>query len=334
LREPADKEARTEGDPEGQARRRKRRATGAPECWIGILLGLSGLALARAGHLWVGFDIFSHFTMHFALLAGAFGIGLILPRARLLVAPLLVLAGIVAIGLWPHLASDAPRIIASPAEGERSLRVASFNTLWVNEDWESVRAEIERLDADVVALLEMNPAKRGILAALKPRYPYQADCFGIDFCRIAILSRLPIIDSDARSRWEGPPFLLARLGPAAGGLSVMGVHTIRFPHSRAQFRQVTALAGLLEKLPGHKVVMGDFNATPFSRIPAVIEAGANLRRVTFLPTWPATAGLPQIAIDHIFLSPGLRLLEAARIGEAAGSDHYPVTALIAVPTRP
>ena len=112
------------------------------------------------------------------------------------------------------------------------------------------------------------------------------------------------------------------------------MHTIRFPHSRAQFRQVTALASLVEKLPGHKLVMGDFNATPFSRILAVIEDGANLRRVTFLPSWPATAGLPQIAIDHIFLSPGLRLLEAARIGEAAGSDHYPVTARIAVPLTP
>jgi hypothetical protein len=28
------------------------------------------------------------------------------------------------------------------------------------------------------------------------------------------------------------------------------------------------------------------------------------------------------------------LIEAARIGEAAGSDHYPVTARIAVPLRP
>jgi endonuclease/exonuclease/phosphatase (EEP) superfamily protein YafD len=66
----------------------------------------------------------------------------------------------------------------------------------------------------------------------------------------------------------------------------------------------------------------------------MIEDGANLSRVTFLPTWPAAAGLPQIAIDHIFISPGIRLLEAARIGEAAGSDHYPVTARIAVPLSP
>jgi endonuclease/exonuclease/phosphatase (EEP) superfamily protein YafD len=240
----------------------------------------------------------------------------------------------VGIGAWPHVASGSPEIHATAGEGERALRVASFNTLWTNEEVEAVRAEIERLDADVVTLLEVNPAKRSMLAALRSRYPYQANCFGIDFCRLVVLSKLPIIDSEARGRWEGPAYILARLGPDAGGLSVIGAHTIRFPHSSAQFRQVTALAGLIEKLPGHKLVMGDFNATPFSRIVGVVETKASLRRVTFLPTWPATASLPQIAIDHIFLSPGLRLLEAAAIGEPAGSDHYPVTALIAVPAGP
>jgi endonuclease/exonuclease/phosphatase (EEP) superfamily protein YafD len=324
----------SEPQPEGQPRRKKRRATGATECGLGVLVGLTGLVLSRAGHLWIGFDVFSQFTLHFALLTLACAIGLLLRRARLLVAPLLVLAGVVAIGVWPHIASRSPEVLATAAAGERALSVASFNTLWVNEDADRVRAEIERLDADIVTLLEVSPAKRRLLAELKPRYPFQANCFAIDYCRLVILSKLPIMDMTARGRWEGPPFIHATLGPEAGGLSVIAVHTIRFPHSRAQFRQVQAIARLIEALPGHKLVMGDFNATPFSRIIEVIEVGANLRRITFLPSWPATAGLPQIAIDHIFLSAGVIILEAARIGEAAGSDHYPVTARIAVPLTP
>ena len=55
------------------------------------------------------------------------------------------------------------------------------------------------------------------------------------------------------------------------------------------------------------------------------------QRGSVLSTWPAQAGLPQIAIDHIFISPGLKLIEAAQIGEPGGSDHYPVSARIAVP---
>jgi endonuclease/exonuclease/phosphatase (EEP) superfamily protein YafD len=324
----------SEPQPESQLRRRKRRASGAIECGLGLLIGLSGLILARAGQLWIGFDVFAQFTLHFALLTLACAIGLLLRRARLLVASLLVLGGVVTIGVWPHVASRNPVVLATAAAGQRALSVASFNTLWVNEDAGRLRAEIERIDADIVTLLEVGPAIQRRLGDLKSRYPYQADCFQIDRCSLVILSKLPILDKTARGRWEGPQFIQVTLGPEAGGLSVIGVHTIRFPHSRAQFRQVQALARHIEAMPGHKLVMGDFNATSFSRIIEVITAGANLRRITFLPTWPATAGLPQIAIDHIFLSPGLILLEAARIGEAVGSDHYPVTARIAVPRGP
>ena len=328
MKTPADK-----GD--GLAlRRKKRRRSGTAECLLGVAVGVTGLILSRAGHLWVGFDVFSQLTLHFAIIAVAFAIGLILPRGRRMVSLLLVLAGVVALGAWPHAASLSPRVLAEPAAGERALRVASFNTLWINEDVEKVRAEIERLDADIVTLLEISPAKRGLLAQLKLRYPYQADCFASDYCNLAILSKLPIVEREGRSGGEGPPYILARLGAEAGGLSVVGVHTIRFPHSRAQFRQAETIGAFLEKLPGHKLVMGDFNATPFSRIPGVVEVRGNLRRITYLPSWPATFGLPQIAIDHILISPGVRQLEAARIGEAAGSDHYPVTARIAVPLAP
>jgi len=313
------------------AARKKRRKAGTAECLLGIAVGVTGLILSRAGHLWVGFDVFSQLSIHFAILTAAFTVGFLLPRGRRMVSLLLVLAGIVALGAWPHIASRSPQEVEKPAAGERALKVASFNTLWVNPDAAALRAEIERIDADVITLIELGPDKRQMMAALKARYPYQADCFTIDFCRLAILSKLPIAASEGRGRWDGPSFIRARLGPEAGGLTVIGVHTIRFPHARTQFRQVTELARLVERLPGRKLVMGDFNATPFSRIVSVMENAANLRRITYLPSWPAQAGLPQIAIDHIFLSPGLNLLEKARIGEPAGSDHYPVIARIAVP---
>ena len=120
----------------------------------------------------------------------------------------------------------------------------------------------------------------------------------------------------------------------AGSITVFGVHTIRFPHSRAQFRQVNILSQLIESTPGHKVVMGDFNATPFSRILQVVQARANLSRLSSLPSWPSYAGLPQISIDHIFVSPGIIATETEQIGVSSGSDHYPVTMKIAVPIQP
>lgn len=331
MRKTADSEVQTPDQPNGSLRRKRRRPTGATECAFGVMLGLAALAFSRLGQLWTGFDVFSHFTLHFMLLTFGFLVGFVLPRGKLFGAALLLVAGVVAIGAWPHVASLSPKMMASAAPGEAVLRVASFNTLWSNANARAIQAEIERLDADVVALVEVGAGARAMLASLKARYPYQADCLEIDFCGLALLSKRPIARSEARANWEGPPFIMARLGPDAGGLTVLGVHTSRFPHSETQFRQTKAMAALIEALPGPKLVMGDFNATPFSRLLGDFASRATLRRITYLPSWPATANLPQIAIDHIFLSPGLRQLEAARIGEASGSDHFPVTALIAVP---
>jgi endonuclease/exonuclease/phosphatase (EEP) superfamily protein YafD len=111
----------------------------------------------------------------------------------------------------------------------------------------------------------------------------------------------------------------------------VGVHTIRTPYVRAQFGQMRELANYLNAYSGALMVVGDFNATPYARVLSLFSERTNLRRITSIPTWPGHVELPQLAIDHIFVSSGPRVLEEARIGKRAGSDHYPVSALLAVP---
>jgi endonuclease/exonuclease/phosphatase (EEP) superfamily protein YafD len=334
LNTTADNQANAAVEP-GQGNPRKpRRSVGGLECRLGVLLGLAGLAASRLGRLWIAFDVFSQFTVHFALVAVAFLLGLLMPRGKLFTAFLIFLFGLVAIGVWPYLASRMPETFAPAAPGERQITAASFNTLWVNDDVDAVAAEVRRIDADVMTLIEMGPSKRALIERVKDRFPYHTDCYDIAFCNLVILSKFPIAESAARALWDGPPYIWARLGPEAGGLTVFGVHTIRFPHARAQLRQANEIADLVAAMPGRKLVMGDFNATPFSRITAVVAGRANLQRLTFLPSWPSTLGLPQLAIDHIFASPGVRLVESQQIGEPAGSDHFPVVVKIAVPLAP
>jgi endonuclease/exonuclease/phosphatase (EEP) superfamily protein YafD len=333
LSEAAENLAKAPDQPE-EAPRKKRKPPGGLECQIGLLIGIAGLIGSRLGQLWIAFDVFSQFTLQFAVVAFAFLVGLLMPRAKLFAAFLVLVLGILGIGLWPHLASRAPMVLGTAGPGEKLLRVASFNTFFANQQVDEVEAEIRRLDADVITLLEMGPNKRRILASLKDIYPHQADCYAIDYCNLALLSKLPIAESDARALWEGAPYIRVKLGPEAGGLTVIGLHTIRFPHSRAQFRQATEMGNLIEHVPGMKLVMGDFNATPFSRVIATIERRGSLRRLTNLPTWPGQFGLPQIAIDHILVSAGITPIESEAIGEPAGSDHFPITMKIAIPVSP
>ncbi len=158
----ADKTVEAPLPPEGSPRK-KRRPTGGLECKLGLLLGIGGLIGSRLGHLWIAFDVFSQFTLQFAVVALGFGIGALMPRAKLLIAFVVVIMGLLAIGIWPHVATSAATPMAEAAAGERQLKIASFNTLYVNQDAGAVAAEIKRLDADLIVLLEMGPGKRRVL---------------------------------------------------------------------------------------------------------------------------------------------------------------------------
>ena len=243
----------------------KRNTRGRTACLLGIVFGLAGLAASRLGWLWINFDVFAHFTLHFALIAFAFFAGYFMPRIRVLTGFVLIVAGVLAIGLWPHLASSRMSAPLATAEGERALKLMTFNTWFSNDQVDAVGAEIRRQNPDIVFMAEFGPNKRRLIGELKDTWPYAADCLSVDYCNLAILSKFPILENEGRALWKGPPLLRVRFGPELGGLILTGTHTIRFPHQVAQFTQLKELARFLEADAGQPiVVMGDFNATPFS----------------------------------------------------------------------
>ncbi len=295
-----------------------------------LLFGLLGLIAARLGHLWIAFDVASQFSVQFLFFVFAAILGMASPRMKSLVTAIFFALMIVGYALWPHLVSTGKVETSSMLAGEQQLKVASFNTYASNRNYQGIINSVLAIDADVVTLIEMEPDKLGVLAALKQQYPFQYDCNGINFCHLAMISKYPLADTDAKPIWDGPAYIRGSLGAQFGGLTIFGVHTTRFPHSRAQFKQVNALVKLVETLPGAVVIMGDFNSTPFSRINQTVSQGLGFERLTNLPTWPARAGFPQLAIDHIFVSPGIRAISAERIGDNAGSDHFPISIVLAV----
>jgi endonuclease/exonuclease/phosphatase (EEP) superfamily protein YafD len=324
------RKAALEAEAAAVAKTRKR-PKGYLGCILGLSIGIAGLAAARLGQLWVTFDVFSQVTPQLFFLILAFTIGLFMPHGKVLTAVVLLIGLLAAYSMWPYYVSSDVSVLSTVKSGERELRVASFNTWIDNDKIEDVKAEITRIDADVIVLVELGPNKRVIFDQLRLQYPYQAKCSDITHCNFGILSKFPLTKIGDRMLWEGPPYIRASLGPEFGGLSIYGVHTTRFPHTRAQFTQIKAMAAELDAITGNYVVMGDFNATPNSRVTQTLANQGNLMLLTNLPTWPARTGLPQIAIDHIFVTRGIRQLERQRIGNSAGSDHFPITMKLAVP---
>jgi endonuclease/exonuclease/phosphatase (EEP) superfamily protein YafD len=305
---------------------------GAIVLFVGLVAGLAALGAGQLASWRIEFDIFNHFVPHIAILILACLIGLAMPRAGLAGAFAAMAIGLVAIGLWPHYVSRHGLPASPPAgEGERVVRVMSFNTEFESDAWRAVADEVARHDPDILVLLEVGRSKRPLLEALEANYPHRADCLAEDFCQNVILSKIAFASSAIRTQWQGPQMVQVTYGPELGRLTVVGAHTMRPPFARRQHEQMMALGDELAAAGGAQIVAGDFNATPRSLMLQTLLSRAGLRLASGLASWPSTLGLPQIAIDHIMVSPTLRILAPARIGASAGSDHYPVIADIAVP---
>jgi endonuclease/exonuclease/phosphatase (EEP) superfamily protein YafD len=301
--------------------------------FVGLFAGLAAMAAGQLASWRIELDVFNHFVPHIAILILACLIGLAMPRAGLAGAIAVMALGLVAIGLWPHYASrhglpEPP----TARDGERVVRVMSFNTDFETDAWHAVAEEVARHDPDILVLLEIGRSKRPLLEALEATYPHRADCLAEDYCQNVILSKIAFASSAIRTQWEGPQMVQVTYGPELGNLTVVGAHTMRPPFAGRQHEQMMALGDELSAAGGLQIVAGDFNATPRSLMLQTLLSRASLRLASGLATWPANFGLPQIAIDHIMVSPTLRILTPARIGASAGSDHYPVIADIAVPS--
>lgn len=292
-------------------------------------MALLAIAAGWLSRLWVTFDLFNFFLLQFLAIAVACLTGFVMPRARLLSAAVVLLAALAAIGLWPQAANR----YATGGEPRQpgGLKIMSFNSYKHNDGVEAIAAAVRRHDPDLLALVEITSRQRALLELLRKDYPYQIDCSHQLTCRIAVLSKRPMTAREARPRRRTPGLVRVTLKVGGQSLTVIATHTVRLPYLREQLRQMHALADYTRRFPGPKVIVGDFNATPFSRMLDTFVRHSRLRRVTNLPTFPTRwLPLPQLAIDHVFLSPEVDLLSPVRIGDNAGSDHAPLIAEIAI----
>ena len=250
--------------------------------------------------------------------------------------------------------SSNPSPNPSPGDNGISLTVATWNVHYGigrdnRFDMERVLSVIAETDADIIGLQEVgwhrpNHERLDHFAYLREHSGYQVieglvrDPLRTRFGN-AILSRLPV----AGRRWIDlkvpghPPraALLADLELAEAGLRVIVTHLGLVPWERGiQARRLIAAAAQDKPPERPSLLLGDFNIwrpqTQTSRLLA-----ASFPQFVSLPSYPA--GKPLVALDRIYLSPGLGL-ESARVIEegpaSLASDHLPVVAKITLAPAP
>jgi endonuclease/exonuclease/phosphatase (EEP) superfamily protein YafD len=212
-----------------------------------------------------------------------------------------------------------------------SGRLFLANVLQKNQNRLEIGEQIVSTNPDIVALIEINQSWWDDLEIIRSKYQYTEICLREDNYGIALLSRIPFINSSvmyfgaadvpslhAKIHWDGIflNFLVTHPPPPKGKKGF-------------QFRndQLKALTGFIDKLEEETIICGDLNMSYWS--PAFSEFINSTQLVNsssgfgIQPTWPVKYPILQVPIDHFLVSEGIRVLSRFR-GHKFGSDHFPV----------
>lgn len=232
-------------------------------------------------------------------------------------------------GTWTSPHKDVPDSLPR-------FTVLHFNVWYRNNEVARVADTIRRANADLVVLLEVTPRIRDALKPVTDTYPYKLGCGDGDPCNIMVLSRARL-NANAlvrtSDRFRSP---LLSFSASLGGcpMRIYATHLTRpfpFTSPEAQIRQAREVANEVAAFPEAKLLIGDFNAAPWGHVMQSIAARADLKLLAGAGgTWPVS--LPRqmrIPIDHMLAGDGLAFTKRDVLA-AAGSDHAPVLATVAV----
>ena len=291
-------------------------------CWILLL----AFAFSFFGQYFFLADVLANFKVHFLILL-VIGLLLSLNSNR---GGLLKLALAMAIG-WAAFDIGALWIDASqPPAGKTQIRVMSFNVLAHNTQFQAALDEIRSHDPDVVAILEYANEWHDAGEFLADEYPHRVSAPRWHGYGIVLFSKLPIVESQTVQLCEetiDAPAVEATFKIDGQDLRILATHTISPINDfrwELRNRQLEEISQWVNQDQSHTVLVGDFNAAPWSPWLRKLQASTGLRqsRHGFGPqaTWPAFAGPLGVPIDHALVSPKVHI-HSRYTGSNVGSDH-------------
>lgn len=296
---------------------------------------LGAVLLGYGGAVFFPLDLLAHFRLHLLLLIPLILIPAILlgnftAVMRLTTAALFATAGLAP--LWQP--------VVTTTEGY-PLTVLNANLSTRNDQADLARAALVSADADILVTHETTKTMLTGVTSLARHYDYRLSLSTSgQQLRTVIWSKYPM--SAGRLLLEDlvePTGAMATIDLGEGReVLVAGLH---LAHSAIgnQEVQIDALGGLLADKSHPRILLGDFNATPWSwAMQRVSEiSGTRLMpgyRITWAGSYPSLVGdIPALIgqpIDHILASPqvGLGAIETFDI---PGSDHRAVKATLLLP---
>lgn len=215
------------------------------------------------------------------------------------------------------------------------IRIVSASLRGLNKNMVAAANRIAGYDADVVALQEVRDFSKFMDEYRKIT---GIEWYNVKKKNYVILSKYPtVIDKSDNKYWNS-----ARVETPKGSLVIWNIHAAKNFGRPAENR--TYYVYLLDEMNKHRpdMIMGDFNATPWNYGYRLINKKmTNAHQVAGLgpgASFPArgrSIGLLGAfsRIDHIFVKPKYRAVNAFTGEASIGSDHHPVIADVEISDR-
>ena len=226
----------------------------------------------------------------------------------------------------------APRLIdAVPGSANARFTLISANVHWSTRDPRALAAWLTAAPADVVVILEVSPAYAQALSQWSD-YPYRVIEAAADPFGIALLSRHPLQQAQVLHDPRGLASIDVAVDTPQGCVAVRAVHPmppISPPEKVLRDQLLAAAVSELSVAARPALIVGDFNATPWSSALTPFAAQGWRRATALVPTWPTWGrGWLGIPIDQVPASAAWRRIDSRR-GPDLGSDHFPVRVTLA-----
>jgi len=283
---------------------------------------LAATAAGFLGRFGEPFELLSNFRVQFLILAAFLIAPAAVTRERAVIAMVfLALAGN-ALGIAPRAVNTAPQ---APA-GATPTRIVWANLYRKQEALDRLAAWLRTHPADVVAVTELPPGGEGALSRALPDF----SCVGGrqengNPFAVAIAVRT----SPCFTQSVPTPADVQTLSPE--DLTIIALHS-RPPwdnRRRAERDSTIAEATSLAKNK-RSIIIGDFNAAPWSPVFRAMEAH-HLHRANcgapWRPSWRSQNPLFGLALDQAWLGSGMGVI-SCDLGPDIGSDHRPLVVAV------
>ena len=232
--------------------------------------------------------------------------------------------------LYPYLLPVSPVVPDRTVTNEdRTFRLLTANVLMENREIAPYFQLIETHDPDIILVMEADKWWTEQLVSLHEEYPHHVEQPQSNHYGMNLYSRFPLTDTAVHyfEHTETPSIQTVLQLPGGDEVIFFGTHPRPpLPENSvdAADKELIKIAQLARAVDRPVIVAGDFNDVPWSFTVEKFQEISRLRDIRvgrgLYNTFDAKHPLLRLPIDHIFLSPGLGLVNMEK-PITFSSDH-------------